>query len=165
MRRWCGVGVLSAACAGAGPEVGPCEPADGVPALEIGQQLAVDGPMHDGDPVSYGIPPQGGAPYAPFELRLQAELVEPTARVVSSGEAVERSTGEVIGSVEQTQAFFCSNTGVHEGWLYGGELHLRFWDEPLEALEGREIEVRVRVELLDGELVEAGAVGTLRAPL
>jgi hypothetical protein len=166
--RWSGLPWVLAlgACVGDGPEPEvPCGPVGDTPALQIGQHLAVDGPMQAGDDVGYGTPPQGGAPYAPFEVRLQAVLGDPASRVAARGSAVEVATGEVIGSVEQTQAFFCSNTGVHEGWLYGGEIHIRFWDEPLEALEGREIDVLVEIDLPEGELVTAGGRGVLRAEL
>jgi hypothetical protein len=125
----------------------------------------VDGQMVDGDAISVGIPPQGGAPYAPFQVRTQMWLSDPSARVPATATATEISTGEVIGSVEQTQAFFCSNTGVHDGWLYGGEIHVRFWGITLDNLEGREVEVVIEITPEGEDPITAQASGTLTVAL
>lgn len=161
MRAWC-VPVLLAfvACDEPEPEpplpTGPCAPADGVEVMEFAQNLG-EGPMADGDAVSYGTPPQGGAPYAPFQLRMQSSLAA-GERVPLEAVAIEVATDMEIGRVEQTQSFLCANTGVHEGWLWGTEVHVRFPGIPLEDLDGRE--VRFEIALPDQSMV-VGANGVL----
>lgn len=168
MARWIGwVLVGCAACGGdepyppEPPDAGPCA-WEAAPQLQAGFDLAAEGPIGADDVVPYGRPPQGGAPYAPFQVRAHVAWEgDALPRWLVRGSAVERSTGAPIGAAEQPQTFFCSNTGPHEGWLFGGEVHLRFPDDTLEALEGRVIDVSFALVLGDGEEVEATGGGTL----
>lgn len=161
MRRMLGLMVLMA-CAGGEVDTDPlpqdCEPADS-PSLEFARDLSV-GVMTDGDVIAYGTPPQGGAPYAPFQVRVDADV--PTGeRFPVVATAVTTDTQEEIGTAAQNQAFICSNTGVHAGWRFGGEVHIRFWDQPLEDLEGREITVSLTLDDGSGLVLDAGATGVL----
>lgn len=130
------------------------------PALEFAQELA-SGPMADRADVDIGIPPQGGAPYAPFELRLRAEL-DDLARLDAHGEIVDAATDELLGDITESKAFLCANVGVHAGWRYGGELHVRFWDRVREELDGRSVRVELEVALPDTTVVGSSHPGTLR---
>lgn len=130
------------------------------PVLEFARSVAT-GLAPSGTPVQYGNPPQGGAPYAPFEVRLHAEF-DTTQRIEVSAQAVDTTTEEVLGTIVQPQAFLCANAGPHSGWLYGGEVHVRFWDRTLEELEGKEVRVSMSVALPDGaEPVVAETTGVL----
>jgi hypothetical protein len=151
---------LLAACAPEPPP--PCAWSD-APALEVGRDVAVATLPPEGStaPIDYGNPPQGGAPYAPLQVRLRAEIDELPFRGELHATVRDAVDGEEIGSAAQAQAFVCSNTGPHEGWLYGGELHLRFWDRSLEELSGRAVAVRVELALPDGDEVVARGGGIL----
>ena len=165
MKRWIGLMVLAACEPGSEtdpePPVVDCAWA-GEPELQAGIDLAV-GPAGEDDTIPYGNPPQGGAPYAPYQLRahMAFDPEGPLPRWALEGEAVERETGAVIGAVVQPQTFFCSNTGPHQGWMYGGEIHLRFPGIALVDLEGKAIDVRFEATTADGEVLEATGGGTL----
>ncbi|MCB9664318.1 MAG: hypothetical protein H6732_09405 [Alphaproteobacteria bacterium] len=169
MRSWIAGGLL-AACAvpGTGKDVVDTHSGDTVPAedcpvpaqpaLEFDIELGDHG-MVDGAEVPYGTPPQGGAPYTPFQLRVKAAL-EVTQRVDVTVRVTEEGTGTLLGEVVQPQAFFCANTGVHQGWRYGGEVHARYSGWRLPDLEGRAVEVTVEVPTPAGP-ARASARGVL----
>ncbi len=119
-----------------------------LPVLEFARSVATGLPP-DGTVIEYGNPPQGGAPYAPFEVRLHAEF-DTTQRIEVSANAVDTTSGEELGTIVQPQVFLCANAGPHAGWLYGGEVHVRFWDRTLEELEGKVVKVTMTVALPDG---------------
>jgi hypothetical protein len=121
---------------------------DPPPLVEFARSVAAGMPP-DGTPIEYGNPPQGGAPYAPFEVRLHAEF-DTTQRIEVSANAVDTTSGEELGTIVQPQVFLCANAGPHAGWLYGGEVHVRFWDRSLEELEGKVVKVTLSVALPDG---------------
>lgn len=152
--------VALAACEAAAPE--PCAWPD-APALEVGRDVAVATLPPEGstDPIDYGNPPQGGAPYAPVQVRLHAAIDALPFRGELTATVRDAGDGEELGSAEQAQTFVCSNTGPHEGWLYGGELHLRFWGRTLDELAGRAVAIRVEVALPDGDEGVAEGGGTL----
>lgn len=130
------------------------------PRVEFARDVTTGTPP-DGTAIQYGNPPQGGAPYAPFEVRLHAEY-DTTQRIEVSANAIDTTSGEELGTIVQPQVFLCSNAGPHAGWLYGGEVHVRFWDRSLEELEGREVRVTLNVALPGGaEPVVASTTGPL----
>ncbi|MCB9682294.1 MAG: hypothetical protein H6733_12575 [Alphaproteobacteria bacterium] len=139
------------------PDVVGCD-GDGTAALEVGQDLR-EGVAHDGITIDYGNPPQGGAPYAPFQIRLRAVLDGQRTKVSAS--AIDTDTGQEIGSALQEQGFLCSNTGTHEGWLYGGEVHLRFWGWSLDELVDVPLSVTITVDLPDDQQVSETFDGVL----
>lgn len=159
MRRVLALGLVACGAPSDDPDVpvDPCAP-DGEPALAFGQQLAL-GAMEDGDPVAYGIPPQGGAPYVPVEVRVRADLVELERLPVVA--TVWDAEGEALGSASETRAFLCANVGPHLGWRYGGEVHARFDGWSLDALRGLAVTVEVVATLPDGTDVASSHPGTL----
>lgn len=162
-RRFVACIVCLAACNGTtGTDIDidtePCA-LSGDPQFEFAQDLT--GGVHAaGEDIWYGLPPQGGAPYAPFQIRIEAEL-DPGVRIPVEASAVDVATDEEIGTASQAQAFICSNTGVHEGWLFGGEVHIRFWDLSLDELAGRAIDVRLWMDDGAGLSLEGSSSGTL----
>jgi hypothetical protein len=155
--------LAAVACGEPDPEP-PGEPCawDAPAELEAGYDIAASGLLRDGVDVPYGTPPQGGAPYAPFQVRVHAAAPATGERWVVSGAAYDAETDALLGDASQPQAFFCSNTGVHEGWLFGGEVHVRFWDVALDALSDREVRVELSVALPDGQTPIVSATGPLR---
>jgi hypothetical protein len=124
--------------------------------------------MPDGADVPYGTPPQGGAPYAPLQVVVRG----PTSGddpPVAWARATDVDVGEVIGTDHlepdpgtPVRSWVCSNVGAFSGWWYAGEVHLRFWDLPLDELEGRDVRFDVRITLPGGAVAEASATGVLR---
>lgn len=162
MARWTLlVGVVLAGC---GPEAVPDdEDTDGCAAdaseLRLGQDVVGEGAHAVGEPLNYGRPPQGGAPYLPIQLMLRGPVAEGVPRWLTEASVAEG--GVVLGSLAQSQAWLCSNTGPIEGWRYGGEVHLRFDGRSLEELEGVEVEVVIDVALPDGGVAHASTTGAL----
>lgn len=166
----CGSGVDRPATDDTDDTDGSGQACGGSPTLVFAPQLASpDGQMHDGDDVPYGIPPQGGAPYAPFQVVVRG----PTSGddpPVAWASATDLDGGAVIGTDHldpdpgtPVRSWVCSNVGAFSGWWYAGEVHLRFWDVALEALEGRRVRFELRITLPGGALTTATADGVLRA--
>ncbi len=76
-------------------------------------------------------------------------------------EARDLVSGAVLGDADLVHRFLCANTGVHEGWLVAGEVHLRFWRETLEDLEGRSAAITATVTGADGTEATTGYEGEL----
>lgn len=139
------------ACAGGPPTpvpVGPCESVD-APWAELSQG---DGwGLDDGEPVAFGIPPQGGAPYAPFVVRLHGMPASVDGYHVEMS-AFDPTVGEVVGTGSYDQRFVCANVGENEGTRVASEFHMRFigW-EPVD-LAGHEVDVEIAVSSPDAEV-------------
>jgi len=124
------------------PVLQDCVPSP-TPQLEISQQGSYG--LVDGDPLWFGLPPQGGVPYAPFRLRIdglnRADLGTSVWITATDVETEER-----LGDIELVHRFVCANVGEDEGQHVAGEIHLRFWDYRLKELDGRTAEVVAKVE-------------------
>jgi hypothetical protein len=140
--------------------VDPCLPHD-QPTLEIAQEEGAPFGLLDGDPIFYGHPPQGGAPYAPFRMRLSglADLTEVGAAVLAV--AVDTHTGETLGTAELNHRWICANVGDDAGFHVGADVHMRFYGWTLEELVGREADLQLLVEDGQGVTVDAGYRGPL----
>jgi hypothetical protein len=119
-----------------------CAPSS-VPDLQIAQE----GPygLKDGDPLWFGLPPQGGVPYAPFRFRIDGLNAAERGTSVSVV-ATDADSGERLGDIELVHRFVCANVGEDAGSYVAGEIHLRFWDYRLKELDGRTAEVVATVE-------------------
>lgn len=155
--------LLTAGCEGEGTDdphtdVSACEEGR---AFEFGRDVGA-AVMQDGDEVAYGTPPQGGAPYAPFEVRMRGPYTL-GERLTLEGDIHDRSDGRLLAEARQGQAFFCGNTGAHAGWWFGNEIHLRFSDpqDTLASLEGLDVTVRLALTMADGDVETSTAEGTL----
>jgi len=152
-----------AACGDGGGEdtaldPGMCE-ASANPNLELAQ-YGPYGELDDGTDFLYGHPPQGGAPYAPFSLRIsgmdQGELGMEIVMI-----ATDSQTGEALGTGDYMQRFICSNVGDNTGMFVGADLHMRFYGWELDDLAGRAADVTVSATNDQGVSVEAGFQGLL----
>jgi hypothetical protein len=117
--------------------------------------------LTEGDPILFGNPPQGGAPYAPYRLRLLG-LPGATDGVGVRLVATEPSTGTELGSAELMHRFLCSNAGPDAGYFVAPEVHLRFWSFGLDELDGREATLEATVVGADGAEVSARYTGPLQ---
>ena len=115
---------------------------DCVPSPAPNLQIAQQGPygLKDGDPLWFGLPPQGGVPYAPFRFRVDG-LNEADLGTAVSLVATDADSGEHLGDIELVHRFVCANVGEDAGSYVAGEIHLRFWDYRLKELDGRTADV------------------------
>lgn len=132
------------------PEPAPCT-VSGDPALEVAPVDVEFGAFHEGDPLYYGIPPQGGPLFSPFHARVSGIPSLDLGAVVHL-EGWEGDT--LLASTDYTQRLVCANVGESQGQWLGPDLHLRFGDWSKEDLLGRMLRVEVEIANLEG--VEAG---------
>ena len=146
------------ACKGPSTPIDPgtCPQLD-EPYAELSQGDGWD--LTDGTPVEFGIPPQGGAPYAPFEIRLIGMVSSDWYTVDMA--AYDTTTAEMIGTETFSQRFVCANVGEHAGTRYTPELHMRFygWEPP--EIDGAEVDVEITISPEQGDPVVAGYRGVL----
>lgn len=134
------------------PPVGACDLAPGdSPALEVSHYGTYDAL---GDVVYCGIPPQGGAPYAPFGVRIRGMTPEDNGGMHVVITATDATTQEVVGESEFWERFLCSNVGESEGYWVAAEFHLRFYGRTLEDLHGREVDIAFTAEGPDDTVTE-----------
>ena len=132
------------------PEPEGCELAKGEdPTLEVSHYSTFD---NLGPTLYCGIPPQGGAPYAPFGVRFRGVTPEDNGAVVVSISAADPLSGELLGDDDFFERFLCSNVGESEGYWVAAEFHLRFYDYSLDDLHGREVAVHFVAEGVDGTI-------------
>lgn len=111
-----------------------------------------------GDVVYCGIPPQGGAPYAPFGLRVRGVHADPTGAIPVNITVVDTQTDEVLSDADFFQRFLCANAGESDGWLVGSEFHPRFFDNTVDDLHERQVEITFRADGVDGAVAEMSMV-------
>jgi hypothetical protein len=100
------------------------------------------GDIEEGGPLWCGNPPQGGAPYTPFRLRLLGpEGLEDgvTLEMV----AADTETGEELAYTTLVMGVTCANVGDSEGFWVGSEAHMRYTGWELDDLDGRTAEITV----------------------
>jgi hypothetical protein len=120
------------------PELDRCG-AD-VPVFEVARSGDVLGEDLGIIDLEVDIPPQGGAPYAPFVGRI-AGLEQPELGYNFDMVALDADSGEELGSGEYAMRYICANAGDNTGWMVGAELHLRFYGWNTKDLDGRTAEV------------------------
>jgi hypothetical protein len=109
--------------------------------MALSQDATLFTVLTDEEDVDYGLPPQGGAPYAPFVFRLGGlDITEPLWITMRANRV---SDGVDVGEIALAQGFICSNTGIHDGYLVGAEVHMRFPGYTLDELEGWEVDIYV----------------------
>ena len=141
------LGALGVGCKAPPTPVDPgtcAESEDPVVELSQGDAWVIE----DGTPVQFGIPPQGGAPYAPFEIRLRGMPFADDYAVVL--EATRVSDQLLIGTGDYVQRFVCANVGENQGTRYTPELHMRFFTFEPPDLEGDTVDVEITVTPADG---------------
>lgn len=159
-----GIALLWAGCAEAPPvepppPVHPCASAE--VALEVAPPDGDYGELQDGDDLWCGNPPQGGAPYTPFRMRLHGPDALADGVVIEMV-ALDPEDGTELGRIDVALGLTCANVGDSAGWwVAGGEAHLRYYGFLLEELDGVEAEIAVRASSVDGtvEVEDSWLVG------
>lgn len=125
--------ILLAACTDGTEPSGTC-PASDTPTLDVAQGGAWNLPEGE---VQMGTPPQGGAPYAPFEIRLVGADSSDAYRI-----EMEATVGEeVYTTPPYVERFVCRNVGEESGTRYTPDLHMRFFGAEPPDLDGRPVEL------------------------
>lgn len=123
-------------------------------ALELAPPFGAFGELEDGGELWCGDPPQGGAPYSPFRVRIEGP--EALADGVSlQMTATDAEDGGVLGSTGLVLGLVCANAGESAGTWVGGEAHLRYEGSALEDLDGRAVDLVVTATSLGAEPVVA----------
>ncbi|MEQ1565106.1 MAG: hypothetical protein ABMA64_05670 [Myxococcota bacterium] len=111
---------------------GPCE--SDRSALDVAPPDGAFGDLGDGDTLWCGNPPQGGAPYTPFRLRVRGpEAWEDGAEVLMTAADAD---GTELGWTQLTLGLTCANVGESAGSWVGSEAHLRYSGWGLDELDG-----------------------------
>lgn len=145
------------ACAPA-PDGAPCE-VSGTPAMELAPTDVDFGAFTDGDPLYYGVPPQGGALYSPFHARVAGigDLdVSATVSMVGT-----EPDGTALAATDYQMRLVCANVGESAGQWLGTDLHLRFGEWEIAELAGRAMRVEVTIANVDGDSVTGALEGVL----
>ena len=163
MRSWMLAAVAAAGCAtGPGPELprpGACGEG-GPPRLEVAPPDGDYGDLVDGASLWCGNPPQGGAPYTPFRLRIAGPDALGDGVWVEMS-AVDTADGTELAYTELTMGLTCANVGDNAGSWVGSEAHMRYFGFALEDLPGREAEVTIAVRTLAAEPLELAEAWTV----
>lgn len=167
MSRWFLIALMGAACQGETPtpvvstaDTGPgydvpCA-VRGEPALDVAH--ATDPWGLDEAAIGCGIPPQGGAPYARFRLRIANLDLSDGGEVAVT--VTDLDTGEDLGGATLVTGFVCSNVGDDADHWVGSEVHARFDGYTVDELLGRRVQVVTSVTATDTVVTTSGT-GTL----
>jgi hypothetical protein len=142
-----------AACSGGTSDPGQCAEGDD-PVIDVAQRA--DWNLPDGV-VDFGIPPQGGSPYAPFEVRLVDAPFAEAYRIEMSATI----DGETYDTPPYMERFVCANVGEQAGTRYTPDLHMRFFGSEPPELDARDVSMTFSA-FIGGDLVAERTVeGTL----
>lgn len=113
---------------------GPCEvEATGI---DVAPPFGTFGELVDGSDLWFGNPPQGGAPYSPFRVRVHGpEAFEDGVTIEMS--AVDAADGTELAWTSLTMGLTCANVGENEGYWVGSEAHMRYSGWSIADLVGR----------------------------
>jgi hypothetical protein len=144
-------------CEGPGPTTddglppGPCE--SDRTRVEVAPPNGDFGDLDQGGALWCGNPPQGGAPYSPFRVRIEGpEAYEDGVTVVM--DAVDADDGTALGHTEVALGLACANVGESAGKWVGSEAHLRYDGWNLDELDGRSATLTFRAEAMgDADVV------------
>lgn len=143
-----------AACAGTGEPPDPPLPSH--PCDTDQAELGVAPPdgdfggLSDGGALWCGNPPQGGAPYSPFRIRVAGPEALADGVYVEMI-AVDADEGVELAYTDLTMGLTCANVGDSAGFWVGSEAHMRYYGWGLEELDGRTADVTVRVAPIAGD--------------
>jgi len=127
-------------------------------ALEVAPPDGDYGDLADGGELWAGIPPQGGAPYSPFRVRLEG----PDALYDGIDVRVRVAEGDVVVADDTIpMRLVCANVGENAGRWVGAEVHLIYTGWALDELPGRDVDVEVTVAGSEGLVVTERGTATL----
>jgi hypothetical protein len=114
------------------------------------------GDLASGSDLWCGNPPQGGAPYSPFRVRLQGPEAYSDGIIVELT-AVDADTDELLADTEVAIQPICANVGESAKWWVGSEAHMRYDGWSLPDLDGRDAVFSVVVNAIHGDVPEVEA--------
>lgn len=123
------------------PPAHPC--ASDVDRLDVAPPNGEFGELVSGGTLWCGNPPQGGAPYSPFRLRILGDVAYGDGVFVEMT-AADSADGSELAYTSLNLGVACANVGESAGMWVGSEAHMRYDGFALDALDGREAEVTIR---------------------
>lgn len=139
-------------------EQAPCEVVDD-PLLELTPADTPFGEFETGDPLVFGPPPQGGAPFAAVNARVAGlDLIDGVSIEL---EAEDMETGDELGALSYEARLVCANVGESAGTWLASDVHHRFYGWNLDELAGRSTELVMRITDRDGTVLEQSIEATL----
>ena len=142
-----------AACTGDPVDGGPC-PAGDSPTIDVAQGEEWNVPS---GVIEFGIPPQGGSPYVPFEIRLVEAPFAEAYRIVMTASI----DGQAYETPPYNERFVCRNVGEESGTRYSPDLHMRFFGSEPPELDGRDLSMTFEAFVGDDLVAERQLSGTL----
>jgi hypothetical protein len=132
--------------------LGPCD--HEAASVEVAPPFGDYGELVQGASLWCGDPPQGGAPYSPFRMRVQGpEPFEDGAQIEMT--AVDPADGAELAFTSLTMGLTCANVGESEGYWVGSEAHMRYTGWGLDELAERDAEVTITAIALTDPAVRA----------
>jgi len=129
----------------------PCYP-HGDPTLEVGE--GGEGWGIDGVAIETGIPPQGGAPYARFRVRVANldlhEGADVRVDLFTAGSDMQ------LGTVAVAAGFVCANVGENADHWVTPEVHVRFDGADLLDLHEVPVDIEASVVGVEGSVARSG---------
>lgn len=159
VRGWAAVGLLLLGACADGGDPAPCD-ALGDAGLEVAPADVEFGAFTPGDPLLYGNPPQGGAPFSPFHARVTG-VPDLDEGATLNLHAVDPTDDALLGDTTYELRLVCANVGDSAGQWLGTDLHQRFDGWSLDDLAGRTMHLTLTVENAAGDHVEAALEGLL----
>lgn len=148
-----------ATLAGCPVEEAPCERASAAD-LRVAPEGVELGAFETGEPLWYGLPPQGGAPYTPLHAEVGG-LATPQQGVTVTVFATDLDDGADLGSQSYDTRLLCANVGPSAGRWVLPSVHHRYFGWSLEELEGRRTALTLVLTDLEGNEVATELEGIL----
>ncbi len=137
---------------------GPCAPHED-PLMEVANGAHGYGQLGDEADILYGFPPQGGAPYVGFDVRVHGLDQDDTGLFVEITATEDDGTEMAYASFNQR--FLCGNTGDNADWWVTSELHILFFGYSMEDLAEHPAAFELRAENTAGDAVSTQCAGSL----
>ncbi len=123
------------------PPAHPCH--SDVARVEVSPPNGAYNDLEDGASLWFGRPPQGGAPFSPFRIRILGP--DAFADGIELEMEVEQATdGAQLAYTTLPLGLTCANVGDSSGYWVSAEAHMRYEGWELDDLEAREGELVVR---------------------
>lgn len=122
--------------------------AEGAPRLGIALESGSFDEVSDGMNVPVSIPPQGGAPYTPWMVRVTGDgALNLGIRMVATATDAD---GTFLGDATLDVQPICANVEPNDGWWMITGLHVRYWDYAVADLVGRSVDVHFSLQDVGG---------------
>jgi hypothetical protein len=123
--------------------------AEGDPRMEVALESGGFEEVSEGMIAPVSIPPQGGAPYTPWQVRVTGD------GALNLGVRMVATAGD-LGDVVLDLTPICANVEPNDGWWMLTGVHVRYWDYTVEELVGRTVDVHFSLQDVGGGPERAG---------